>query len=64
MLFAFFMKFKFLLLFVSVKLTVAYSELGYSSYISEGNSDVLYRPFINVYFGVAYIQWLSNFEDM
>ncbi|XP_028803828.1 uncharacterized protein LOC114758893 [Neltuma alba] len=39
------------------------SELGYSSYLAEGNSDVLYRPFINVYFGAAYIKWLSNFED-
>lgn len=49
--------------FGSVKLTIAYSELGHASYLSEG-SDILFRPFINVYLGAAYIKWLSNFENM
>ncbi|KAF7834852.1 uncharacterized protein G2W53_009711 [Senna tora] len=38
------------------------SELGYTAYLAEG-SDILFRPFTNVYLGAAYIKWLSNFEN-
>ncbi|XP_052179214.1 uncharacterized protein LOC127792653 isoform X2 [Diospyros lotus] len=38
-------------------------ELGYQTYQVEGNHDLLYRPFINVYFGAAYLEWLSNFDQ-
>ncbi|GAV84568.1 SLT domain-containing protein [Cephalotus follicularis] len=41
-----------------------FSELGYRSYEVEGNPDLLYRPFVNVYFGAAYLKWLSNFEQI
>ncbi|KDP25060.1 hypothetical protein JCGZ_22595 [Jatropha curcas] len=37
-------------------------DLGYRVYKGEGNPDILYRPFVSVYFGAAYLQWLSNFE--
>ncbi|XP_031394359.1 uncharacterized protein LOC116205744 isoform X2 [Punica granatum] len=39
------------------------NELGYRSYDVAGNTDLLYRPFVNVYFGAAYLIWLSNFEN-
>ncbi|XP_061350599.1 uncharacterized protein LOC133295761 [Gastrolobium bilobum] len=39
------------------------SELGYRSYAAEENIEFLFKPFINVYLGAAYIKWLSNFED-
>ncbi|XP_022148060.1 uncharacterized protein LOC111016834 isoform X2 [Momordica charantia] len=39
------------------------SELGYQSYVLEGNPDVLKKPFVSVYFGAAYLKWLSNFEQ-
>ncbi|KAI4333275.1 hypothetical protein L6164_018107 [Bauhinia variegata] len=38
-------------------------ELGYRSYVTGGNTDLLFHPFVNVYFGAAYIEWLSNFQD-
>uniref|UniRef100_A0A1D1YA08 Endo-type membrane-bound lytic murein transglycosylase A n=1 Tax=Anthurium amnicola TaxID=1678845 RepID=A0A1D1YA08_9ARAE len=37
-------------------------EMGYQNYKIEENPDLLYRPFINVYFGAAYIQWLSSYD--
>ncbi|KAJ7948988.1 Transglycosylase SLT domain [Quillaja saponaria] len=40
------------------------SELGYCSYEVKGNPDLLYRPFVNVYLGAAYLKWLSNFEKI
>ncbi|XP_023553668.1 uncharacterized protein LOC111811152 isoform X2 [Cucurbita pepo subsp. pepo] len=39
------------------------SELGYQSYGLEGNPDVLNKPFVSVYFGAAYLKWLSSFEN-
>uniref|UniRef100_A0A5B6YRR1 Transglycosylase SLT domain-containing protein n=1 Tax=Davidia involucrata TaxID=16924 RepID=A0A5B6YRR1_DAVIN len=38
------------------------SELGYRTYEVEGNSKLLYRPFVNVYLGAAYLRWLSNYD--
>ncbi|KAG5237312.1 Vacuole, catalytic [Salix suchowensis] len=38
-------------------------DLGYKAYEVEGNPDILYRPFVSVYFGAAYIKWLSKFEE-
>lgn len=40
-----------------------YRELHYQSYEVEGNSDLLFRPFVNVYFSAAYLKWLSNFDQ-
>ncbi|CAA6667850.1 unnamed protein product [Spirodela intermedia] len=37
-------------------------EMGYQSYRIESNPELLYRPFINIYFGAAYIQWLSGYD--
>ncbi|KAI3414918.1 SLT domain-containing protein [Psidium guajava] len=39
------------------------SEQGYLAYQVLGNEDVLYRPFVNVYFAAAYLKWLSHFEE-
>ncbi|KAA8523421.1 hypothetical protein F0562_009844 [Nyssa sinensis] len=39
------------------------SELGYRTYEVEGNSKLLYRPFVNVYLGAAYLRWLSNYDQ-
>ncbi|XP_015876141.2 uncharacterized protein LOC107412838 isoform X1 [Ziziphus jujuba] len=38
-------------------------DLHYQSYQVEENPDILFRPFVNVYFGAAYLKWLSNFEE-
>ncbi|KAF3448768.1 hypothetical protein FNV43_RR09481 [Rhamnella rubrinervis] len=38
-------------------------ELHYQSYEVDKNPDLLFRPFVNVYFGAAYLKWLSNFEQ-
>ncbi|KAJ4748286.1 transglycosylase [Rhynchospora pubera] len=35
-------------------------EMGYRAYEIDINTNVLYRPFVNVYFGAAYIKWLSS----
>ncbi|XP_038691080.1 uncharacterized protein LOC119989550 [Tripterygium wilfordii] len=40
------------------------SELGYRSYEVEGNPDLLYRPFVNIYFGAAYLKYLANFDQI
>ncbi|KAB1216877.1 DCN1-like protein [Morella rubra] len=40
-----------------------FSELGYKSYEVVGNPDLLYRPFVSIYLGAAYIQWLSSFDQ-
>lgn len=34
-------------------------EMGYRNYEIEGISTLLFRPFVNVYFGAAYLKWLS-----
>ncbi|KAL2897138.1 Protein STRUBBELIG-RECEPTOR FAMILY 3 [Bienertia sinuspersici] len=39
-----------------------FREHGYRACELEGEPSTLYRPFVNVYFGVAYLRWLSNFE--
>ncbi|KAF9587635.1 hypothetical protein IFM89_004467 [Coptis chinensis] len=38
------------------------SEMGYGEYEIKGDPTMLYRPLISVYFGAAYLKWLSNFE--
>ncbi|KAF9599469.1 hypothetical protein IFM89_038563, partial [Coptis chinensis] len=38
------------------------SEMGYGEYEIKGDPMMLYRPLISVYFGAAYLRWLSNFE--
>ncbi|KAG1326410.1 Endo-type membrane-bound lytic murein transglycosylase A [Cocos nucifera] len=37
-------------------------EMGYRNYNIEGDPTLLYRPFVNVYFGAAYIKWLSCYD--
>ncbi|XP_042505901.1 uncharacterized protein LOC122082419 isoform X1 [Macadamia integrifolia] len=38
-------------------------EMGYRQYEIEGDSTLLYRPFISVYFGAAYLKWLSRYDE-
>lgn len=38
-------------------------ELGYKSYDIEGNTNLLYWPLVNVYFGAAYAKWLFSCDD-
>ncbi|KAE8706373.1 Glyceraldehyde-3-phosphate dehydrogenase of plastid 2 isoform 1 [Hibiscus syriacus] len=38
-------------------------ECHVSLYKVEEDLDILYRPFVNVYFGAMYLKWLSNFEN-
>jgi len=39
-------------------------DLSYQTYEVDGNSKLLYKPFVNVYLGAAYLKWLSNFEQI
>ncbi|CAN4103793.1 unnamed protein product [Withania somnifera] len=39
------------------------SDLGYQTYEVAMDSKLLYKPFINVYLGAAYLKWLSNYEQ-
>ncbi|XP_056693745.1 uncharacterized protein [Spinacia oleracea] len=39
-----------------------YREHGYRACMVDEEKSTLYRPFVNIYFGVAYLKWLSNFE--
>lgn len=39
------------------------SDLGYTSYEVSGDSKLLYKPFVNVYLGAAYLKWLSYFDQ-
>ncbi|KAH7557855.1 hypothetical protein ACOSP7_027766 [Xanthoceras sorbifolium] len=39
------------------------SELGYLSHGVETDPEVLFRPFTSIYFGAAYVKWLSNFQE-
>ncbi|CAN1750013.1 hypothetical protein LINPERHAP1_LOCUS3901 [Linum perenne] len=37
-------------------------DSGYRIYGLGDNPDILYKPFVSVYFGAAYLKWLSNFD--
>ncbi|GMJ02839.1 hypothetical protein like AT1G16290 [Hibiscus trionum] len=37
-------------------------EQDYLLFPVEDDPDILYRPFVNVYFGASYLKWLSNFD--
>ncbi|KAH1121380.1 hypothetical protein J1N35_004540 [Gossypium stocksii] len=37
-------------------------EEDYLLFPVEEDPDILYKPFVNVYFGAAYLRWLSNFD--
>ncbi|CAI9784031.1 unnamed protein product [Fraxinus pennsylvanica] len=39
-------------------------DLSYQNYGVDGDSKLLYKPFVNVYLGAAYLMWLSNFEQI
>ncbi|KAK9152196.1 hypothetical protein Syun_010505 [Stephania yunnanensis] len=41
-----------------------FREMGYRAYDIIGNPDMLYRPFTSVYFGAAYLNWLSSYEGI
>ncbi|WCJ37136.1 hypothetical protein M5689_018291 [Euphorbia peplus] len=38
-------------------------DVGYRIYDVEENEEILFRPFVSVYFGAAHLKWLSNFEQ-
>lgn len=38
-------------------------DVGYRIYDVEKNEEILFRPFVSVYFGAAHLKWLSNFEQ-
>ncbi|KAJ4705778.1 Transglycosylase SLT domain [Melia azedarach] len=40
-----------------------FSEMGYRVYDVEQNPDLLFRPLVSVYFGAAYLIWLSHFQE-
>ncbi|KAH9677000.1 transglycosylase [Citrus sinensis] len=40
-----------------------FSEMGYRLYDVEQNPDLLFRPLVSIYFGAAYLKWLSTFQD-
>lgn len=37
--------------------------MGYRSYELSGDQKLLSKPFVNVYFGAAYLKWLSNYDN-
>ncbi|KAL9412539.1 hypothetical protein AB3S75_046047 [Citrus x aurantiifolia] len=40
-----------------------FGEMGYRLYDVEQNPDLLFRPLVSIYFGAAYLKWLSTFQD-
>ncbi|GAB2276347.1 hypothetical protein Dimus_011077, partial [Dionaea muscipula] len=40
-----------------------FRDLQYRNYEVEGNPTLLFKPFVNVYTGAAYLKWLSNYQD-
>ena len=48
---------------MNLKTETAHRELGYKAYEVEGDSKLLYKPFVNVYLGAAYLKWLSNYDQ-
>ncbi|KAK2630739.1 hypothetical protein QOZ80_2AG0102960 [Eleusine coracana subsp. coracana] len=38
-------------------------EMGYKNYDIEDNTNLLYWPFVNIYFGAAYAKWLFSCDD-
>ncbi|KAK3042655.1 hypothetical protein RJ639_000907 [Escallonia herrerae] len=38
-------------------------DLNYHTYEVEKDSKLLYKPFVNVYLGAAYLKWLSNYDQ-
>ncbi|KAK6947205.1 Transglycosylase SLT domain 1 [Dillenia turbinata] len=38
-------------------------EAGYRTYDVIGNPELLFWPFVSIYFGAAYLKWLSNFDQ-
>ncbi|XP_010497751.1 PREDICTED: uncharacterized protein LOC104775289 isoform X1 [Camelina sativa] len=36
---------------------------GYQAYNVDDNPDLLHKPFINVYFGAAYLKWLTDYQN-
>lgn len=37
-------------------------DMGYTYYTSEFSASILYRPFVSVYFGAAFLKWVSTYE--
>ncbi|CAM6011793.1 unnamed protein product [Sphagnum balticum] len=38
------------------------TDMGYRAYTIDAVSALLYRPFVSVYFGAAYLKWLSTYD--
>ena len=52
---------KVLIQYMKCDLSVMCRELGYNAYTVESVED-LTKPFVSVYFGAAYMAWLSTYE--
>ncbi|KAK1307764.1 hypothetical protein QJS10_CPA09g00856 [Acorus calamus] len=39
-----------------------FRDVVYRSYQIEGNPDLLYRPFVNIYYGAAYLKYLYGYD--
>lgn len=37
-------------------------DMGYNVYEVDWTSSMLYRPFVALYFGLAYLEWLSGYQ--
>lgn len=48
---------------MKLKVQLACSDMGYQAYAVQGNPDLLFKPFVNVYFGAAYLKWLSSYDQ-
>ena len=62
-LFHFWGHFAYLLCYYWTEIIVGCSEKGYGAYQLKGNDSLLFRPFENIYFGAAYLIWLSSFDQ-
>ncbi|KAH7430816.1 hypothetical protein KP509_08G016300 [Ceratopteris richardii] len=38
-------------------------DMGYTYYTNDCSSPMLYRPFVSVYFGAAFLNWLSTYKN-
>ncbi|XP_044505197.1 uncharacterized protein LOC123225328 [Mangifera indica] len=44
--------------------TWLFGEMGYRAYDVQTDPDLLYRPFVSIYFGAAYLKWLSTYDGI
>ncbi|KAK2972044.1 hypothetical protein RJ640_005064 [Escallonia rubra] len=48
---------------IELKPEIFRRDLNYHTYEVEKDSKLLYKPFVNVYLGAAYLKWLSNYDQ-